>query len=772
MNRVVFIGVALVLGLLGSQTHAASLQSAAGAAPGSPDQALLAEYCMTCHNQRANTAGLALDTLDPERVVEDAAVWERVVLKIRTGMMPPAGARRPEREVLDSFASALESRLDQAALANPNPGTPSLSRFNRTEYANAVRDLLELDIDVTTLLPGDESSHGFDNIADALSVSPALASGYVSAAMKISRLAVGDRTMLPAVTQYTAAGLEQDSHVDGLPLGTRGGMLVEHTFPLDGDYEFAASGNGFTIDGVRVDVGDPRNFRLPIGAGPHRLGTFIVDERIPDGVDQLWSVSGGRGRAPSITINGPFNPTGAGELPSRRRIFVCSPRSADEERACATRIVGSLARRAFRRPGDDAEVERLMRFYEDGRREGDFEVGIERALAGLLVSPAFMFRTETEPADLPAGSVYPVDDVGLASRLSFFLWSSIPDDELLGTAIAGRLSEPGVLEQQVRRMLADPRSEALTANFAGQWLELRGLARIDPVRPVELANRLEDEGFSENLRNAFNRETELLFQSIVREDRNIVDLLDADYTFVDERLARHYGIPGITGSYFRRVSLDADGSRRGILGHGSILTLTSAPNRTSPVVRGQWILENILGSPAPDPPPGVETDLDPDPDAVEIQTLRERLEAHRANPVCSSCHQIMDPIGLALENFDQIGKWRNFDGGAPIDASGQLVDGTRLSGVSDLREALLDRSGAFVTTAVKKLMTYALGRPVDYYDMPAVRAVVREAAEDDYRFSSLLLGIVRSVPFQMRVKSAEDLASDADLLGLVPRVND
>jgi hypothetical protein len=413
-----------------------------------------------------------------------------------------------------------------------------------------------------------------------------------------------------------------------------------------------------------------------------------------------------------------------------------------------------------------------MRFYEDGRREGDFEVGIERALAGLLVSPAFMFRTETEPADLPAGSVYPVDDVGLASRLSFFLWSSIPDDELLGTAIAGRLSEPGVLEQQVRRMLADPRSEALTANFAGQWLELRGLARIDPVRPVELANRLEDEGFSENLRNAFNRETELLFQSIVREDRNIVDLLDADYTFVDERLARHYGIPGITGSYFRRVSLDADGSRRGILGHGSILTLTSAPNRTSPVVRGQWILENILGSPAPDPPPGVETDLDPDPDAVEIQTLRERLEAHRANPVCSSCHQIMDPIGLALENFDQIGKWRNFDGGAPIDASGQLVDGTRLSGVSDLREALLDRSGAFVTTAVKKLMTYALGRPVDYYDMPAVREVVREAAEDDYRFSSLLLGIVRSVPFQMRVKSAEDLASDADLLGLVPRVND
>jgi hypothetical protein len=383
-----------------------------------------------------------------------------------------------------------------------------------------------------------------------------------------------------------------------------------------------------------------------------------------------------------------------------------------------------------------------------------------------------MFRTETEPADLPAGSVYPVDDVGLASRLSFFLWSSIPDDELLGTAIAGRLSEPGVLEQQVRRMLADPRSEALTANFAGQWLELRGLARIDPVRPVELANRLEDEGFSENLRNAFNRETELLFQSIVREDRNIVDLLDADYTFVDERLARHYGIPGITGSYFRRVSLDADGSRRGILGHGSILTLTSAPNRTSPVVRGQWILENILGSPAPDPPPGVETDLDPDPDAVEIQTLRERLEAHRANPVCSSCHQIMDPIGLALENFDQIGKWRNFDGGAPIDASGQLVDGTRLSGVSDLREALLDRSGAFVTTAVKKLMTYALGRPVDYYDMPAVREVVREAAEDDYRFSSLLLGIVRSVPFQMRVKSAEDLASDADLLGLVPRVND
>jgi hypothetical protein len=763
MKRISIIGIGMVLGLLAGEAQALGPQSMVGGAESS-DSTLLAEYCITCHNQRANTAGLALDTMDPARVAEDAAVWERVVRKLRTGMMPPAGARRPERLVLDSFAFELEARLDEAAGLAPNPGAPALSRLNRTEYANAVRDLLDLDIDVTTLLPEDESSQGFDNIAEALSVSPALAQGYASSAMKISRLGVGDRAMLPSQTRYGAGGLEQSRHIDGLPLGTRGGMLIEHTFPLDGEYEFSVSGNNFTLDSEKIEVRSFRNFRLSVTAGPHTLGAFIVDQRRPEGVDDLWSVARrGRGGAPGITINGPFNQTGPGDLPSRRQIFACFPDSADQELSCAREIIGTLARRAFRRLVEDAEIERLMRFYADGRTERDFETGIERALAGVLVSPGFMFRSEKEPADLRAGAVYRVDDVALASRLSFFLWSSIPDDELLDIAFEGRLRDPVVLEQQLRRMLRDPKSEALTDNFAGQWLQLRALSEVDPVRPTALANRVRTGGFNENLRQAFRRETEMLFESIVREDRSIIDLLDADYTFVDEQLARHYDIPNVSGSYFRRIPLDADSPRRGLLGHGSILTLTSAPNRTSPVVRGQWILENILGSPAPDPPSGVETDLDQDPDAPEKTTLRERLEAHRADAVCSSCHQIMDPIGLALENFDQIGKWREFDGEAPIDPSGRLVDGTPLSGVSDLQAALMDRSGAFVTTAVEKLLTYALGRSLEYYDMPAVRSIVREAEEDDFGFSSLLLGIVKSVPFQMKIKTGEDAPGETDV---------
>jgi hypothetical protein len=772
MKRIFIICIGMVMGLLASDAHSSGPQSVAGRADPSGD-ALLNQYCITCHNQRVNTAELALDTMDLLSVGDDAQAWERVVRKLRTGMMPPVGARRPDRAVLDSFASELETRLDQAADLAPNPGAPALARLNRTEYANAVRDLLDLEIDVTTLLPGDESSQGFDNIAEALSVSPALAQGYVSSAMKISRLAVGDRAMLPSQIRYGVAGLEQDGHIDGLPLGTRGGMLIEHTFPLDGEYDFSVGGNNFTLDSEKIEVQNFRNFRLSVTAGPHTMGAFLVDQRRPAGVDDLWSVARrGRGGAPGITITGPFNATGPGDLPSRRRIFVCFPESAgqnpdaagrdprvadQEELSCARQIIGTLARRAFRRSVEDAQIDRLMRFYENGRAEDDFEAGVERAVAGLLVSPGFMFRSEDEPAGLPAGGVYPVDDVALASRLSFFLWSSIPDDELLDIALEGRLSDPMVLEQQMLRMLRDPKSDALTDNFAGQWLQLRALDQVDPLLPLALANRVRAGGFNENLRQAFRKETEMLFESVAREDRSIIDLIDADYTFVDEQLARHYDIPDVTGSYFRRVELDADSPRRGLLGHGSILTLTSAPNRTSPVVRGQWILENILGSPAPDPPPGVETDLEEDPEALEKQTLRERLEAHRADAVCSSCHQIMDPIGLALENFDQIGKWREFDGEAPIDASGRLVDGTQLTGVLDLREALMDRSGAFVTTAVEKLMTYALGRPVDYYDMPAVRLIVREAEDDNFRFSSLLLGIIKSVPFQTKMKTGEDV---------------
>jgi hypothetical protein len=756
MRRISIIGLGIVLGLLASDVHAVfPSQSTAGNVAPSAEQALLNRYCVTCHNQRAKTAGLALDTMDFERVGEHAMVWERVVRKIRTGMMPPSGAARPERAVLDAFASELETRLDRAAALSPNPGTHALSRLNRTEYGNAVRDLLALDVDVAVLLPGDESSHGFDNIADALGISPTLMQGYLSAAAKISRLAVGDRAMAPSQTTYRApAGLVQDRHIDGLPLGTRGGMLVQHTFPLDAEYEFNVSGSIFTVDGVRIDASNLRNFRLPVKAGPHTLGVAIVDRQRPAGVDDLWNVFSVAGAAPTVTINGPLDADSTGETPSRRRIFVCYPTSAetDVEASCARQILQTLARRAFRRPVLDSEVERLMVFYRQGRQTGNFETGIERALAGVLVAPAFVLRTEEEPSSVPDDTVYRVNDFALASRLSFFLWSSIPDDQLLNAAAEGRLSDPKILEQQVRRMLADPKSEALIDNFAAQWLNLRKLATVSPIRPRPLANRVEVEGFTENLRQGFRRETELLFESIIREDRSIVDLLDADYTFVDERLARHYGIPNITGSYFRRVILDANSPRRGILGHGSMLTLTSAPNRTSPVVRGQWILENILGSPAPDPPPGVETDLDKDQEAVRKKSLRERLEAHRANAVCASCHKIMDPLGLALENFDLIGTWREFDAGARIDASGELVDGTRVSGAADLRKALLGRSGAFVTTVVEGLMTYALGRAVSYHDMPAARAIVREAAADDYRFSSLILGVVKSEPFQMRMK--------------------
>jgi hypothetical protein len=756
MRRISIIGLGIVLGLLASDVHAVfPSQSTAGNVAPSAEQALLNRYCVTCHNQRAKTAGLALDTMDFERVGEHAMVWERVVRKIRTGMMPPSGAARPERAVLDAFASELETRLDRAAALSPNPGTHALSRLNRTEYGNAVRDLLALDVDVAVLLPGDESSHGFDNIADALGISPTLMQGYLSAAAKISRLAVGDRAMAPSQTTYRApAGLVQDRHIDGLPLGTRGGMLVQHTFPLDAEYEFNVSGSIFTVDGVRIDASNLRNFRLPVKAGPHTLGVAIVDRQRPAGVDDLWNVFSVAGAAPTVTINGPLDADSTGETPSRRRIFVCYPTSAetDVEASCARQILQTLARRAFRRPVLDSEVERLMVFYRQGRQTGNFETGIERALAGVLVAPAFVLRTEEEPSSVPDDTVYRVNDFALASRLSFFLWSSIPDDQLLNAAAEGRLSDPKILEQQVRRMLADPKSEALIDNFAAQWLNLRKLATVSPIRPRPLANRVEVEGFTENLRQGFRRETELLFESIIREDRSIVDLLDADYTFVDERLARHYGIPNITGSYFRRVILDANSPRRGILGHGSMLTLTSAPNRTSPVVRGQWILENILGSPAPDPPPGVETDLDKDQEAVRKKSLRERLEAHRANAVCASCHKIMDPLGLALENFDLIGTWREFDAGARIDASGELVDGTRVSGAADLRKALLGRSGAFVTTVVERLMTYALGRAVSYHDMPAARAIVREAAADDYRFSSLILGVVKSEPFRMRMK--------------------
>ena len=734
----------------------------AAQAPAPPP--LLNQYCITCHNQRAKTGGLALDSKNLEHVAEDAETWEKVVRKIRTGMMPPSGARRPERAVLDKFASDLEARLDEAQAEAVLPGAgldaPAMHRLNRTEYANAIRDLLALDVDVTTLLPSDASSDGFDNIADALSVSPSLIQGYVSAAMKISRRAVGDRTLTPTQITYPApGGLAQDRHIEGLPLGTRGGMLVHHTFPLDAEYEFSVTGGaGFgggggaavdvTLDGEKIATTTPRGFRLTVAAGPHTIGAALVDRVRSAGVDEAFSdfridskftAAGG---IQTVVITGPFKAASPGDTPSRHRIFVCRPTTPADDAGCARKIVTTLARRAYRRPPLDAEIETLMGFYQQGRAGGDFETGVQQATARILVAPAFLYRVEEAPRSVKAGAAYRLSDLDLASRLSFFLWSSIPDDQLLEVASKGRLHESAVLDQQVKRMLADPKSEALTDNFAGQWLYLRDLANVQTSAKA----------FDDNLRQAFRRETEMLFSSIVHDDRSIVDLLDADYTFVDERLARHYGIPDIHGSYFRRVTLDPASPRRGLLGQGSVLTVTSVATRTSPVSRGKWILENLLGTPAPVPPPGVDTNLEKNPEEVKTTSLRQRLEAHRSNPVCASCHKIMDPIGFALENFDLVGEWRDRDGRTPIDASGKLVDGTVLQGPGDLRQALLSRSDAFVTNATEKLFTYALGRPVQYYDMPAVRSIVHRAARNDYRFSSLVLGVVESAPFQMKIK--------------------
>ena len=730
-------------------------------APTQP-QVVLTQYCVTCHNQTAKTGGLALDTLDLANVGKSAETWEKVVRKIRSGMMPPSGSRRPERAVLDSFATELEARLDRVGIANPNPGAPGLHRLNRTEYANAIRDLLDLEVDVTTLLPSDDSNDGFDNIADALSVSPTLIQGYVAAAMKISRLAVGDRTAVPNQVSYPAPnGLSQEQHFEGLPLGTRGGMIVKHTFPLDGEYQIAGGGGrgggggtDMTIDGQPVQAA--RGGRIQVKAGPHTIAMAVVDGRRAGGVDDQYSdyrvnskftVGGGVG---GITITGPYNPNGTGDTPSRRRILVCTPQNASEETACARKIISNLARRAFRRNLlDDAEVDGLMSFYERGRKEGDFEAGIQQAVARVLVAPRFVFRMEDEPAGLKNGEAYRVDDASLASRLSFFLWSSMPDDELLDLAVKGRLKEPAVLEQQTRRMLKDPKSRALIDNFAGQWLYLRDLASVTP----------DTKEFDANLRQAFRRETELLFDSIVREDRSVLTMLDADYTFVNERLARHYGIAGIRGDYFRRISLDQTSPRRGLLGQGSFLTVTSIATRTSPVMRGKWILQNLLGAPPPAPPPGVEVNLEADPKAKKPNTLRERLELHRTQPVCASCHKIMDPLGFSLENFDLIGKWRDNDSGVPIDSSGVLVDGTPVRGVADLRRALLSRSDAFVTTTMERLMTYALGRPVEYTDMPTLRAIVRDSGKNDYRFSTMIVGVVKSPAFQMKVKKVQTTAA-------------
>ena len=724
-------------------------------------QATLDRYCASCHNPRMRAGGLTLDGVSVDAAARDPQAWEKVIRKVRTGMMPPSGAPRPDRAALDDLAAAVETIIDRAAASAPNPGTTVLHRLNRAEYGNAVRDLLDLPIDAVSLLPGDDSSEGFDNMASALSVSPALMQAYVSAAAKISRLAIGDPTITAESTTYQPPrGVSQAGHREGMPLGTRGGILVTHVFPLDAEYELRVgrAGGGLfglppvgtadavevTLNGERLRVLDANArgpLRVTIPAGPQTIGAAVVRKSNARGVDDLWSELASTAGVTSLAINGPLNPTGPGDTPSRRRIFTCRPARAAEEPVCARSILAKLASRAFRRPlaTTDAAIDTLMGFFDSGRALRGFDTGIQYALARVLVDPQFIYRFERAPARVAAGAAYRISDLELATRLSFFLWSSIPDDDLLAAAAAGRLKDPAVLDQHARRMLSDPKSQALIDNLAGQWLMLRDLEDVSPGTKE----------FDGNLRYAFRRETELLFETIVREDRSILDLIDADYTFVDERLARHYGIPNVRGSRFRRVSLD-EGARRGLLGHGSLLTVTSAGNRTSPVKRGKWILENLLGAPVPLPPPGVETNLTESAAGSAPASIRQRLERHRANSACASCHAVMDPVGLSLEHFDLIGKWRDTDGGAPVNATGRLTDGTPLDGAASLRKALLDRRDSVATTAAEKLLTYALGRRAEYFDMPAVRVIVRDAGRDGYRFSSLVAGIVRSTPFQMK----------------------
>jgi hypothetical protein len=726
--------------------------------------ALVGRYCVACHNDVDLAGDLAFARLRRDDLGADAAIWETAIKKLRGHLMPPPGEPRPTEARLDAFVSWLERTLDEAARAAPNPGAPVLHRLNRAEYANAVRDLLDLPVDAATLLPGDDASGGFDNVASALSVSPALLQAYVSAAAKVSRLAVGDPGASVAVTTYRAPrGLQQAEHVDGQGLGTRGGMTIRHVFPLDAEYEIRVGrgGGGFGLEALGGDEeieillnGEraavlgrgPRTATLAVPAGPQTLQVAIVRKRDAQGVDDLFAVHAPTPGITSVAIVGPSNATGAGDTPSRRRLFVCSPASAADEDACATAILARLAERAYRRPvgAGDPALATLLEFYAAGRERGSFDSGLQQAVARVLVDPEFIFRFEAEPEALPVGATYAVSDFELASRLSFFLWSSIPDDALRATAVAGELRDPAVLEREVLRMLADPKADALVANFASQWLRLR---QLDTVSPTSAE-------FDGNLRQSLRKETELLFTTVMREDSSVVELLDADYTFVDERLARHYGLPGISGSRFRRITLDAASPRRGLLGHGSILTVTSAPNRTSPVKRGQWILENVLGTPPPPPPEGVETNLDETaPLGAAPTAMRQRLERHMSDPACAACHNLMDPIGFALENFDFTGRWRDADAGGAVDAHGVFIDGSEIDGPAGLRRVLLEREERFVATFVEKLLTYALGRTLEASDMPAVREIVRGAAEDDYRFSALVIGVANSVPMRMRIKS-------------------
>ena len=754
-----------------------SPSTAESAPPASAEYAgLVGTYCLTCHNDRLKTAGLSLQNVGMADIPEHAPVWEKVARKLRSGEMPPPSVQaRPDGPTAKAFATYLEASLDQAAIAHPEPGRAPVHRLNREEYSNAVRDLLGVDVRPGAWLPVDDSGYGFDNVAAVLSTSPALLDRYLSAAYKVSRLAVGDLTMKPVEEIYDAKrdplkGSRNERLNDELPFDSRGGILVAYYFPVDADYVFKVRFLGVQAD--EETETDPYQVRIAVKAGLHTVGVTSPrenlkperdappggaagaavgrgsDTEIPSPVDlrlngtrlKRFDVMARTPEVSKLVIGGPYEPTGHGDTPSRRKIFGCRPARPAQEPACARTILKALAHRAFRRPVTNADLQPLYGFYEKARATGDFENGIQAAIEAMLVSPEFLFRIEQDPRGALPGAPHRITDVELASRLSFFLWSTMPDDELLDLAERGGLSEPSALERQVRRMLDDPRADALVSNFAGQWLQLRTIATLRPD-PVILP-------FDEALRQAFLTETTLFVSSIFREDRSLLDLLDGDYTFLNQRLAEHYGIPRVYGSQFRRVTL-TDPNRRGLLGQGSVLTVTSYPNRTSVVQRGKWILENLLGTPPPPPPPDVP-ELKAAPHGKPL-SLWEQMQEHRSNPTCAACHARMDPIGFALENYDAVGQWRTKDAGAPIDASGRLPDGTEFTGPDGLRQLLMTKyRDDFVRTATEKLLTYALGRGIEYYDGPTIRSIDRDAARDNYRMSSLILAVVKSAPFQMR----------------------
>jgi cytochrome c5 len=782
----------------------ASVCTSEAQSPSATQRAVVNKYCVTCHNERLRTAGLTLEKADMADVGSDAALWEKVLSKLRTAAMPPAGVPRPDPSAYSALTNYVETALDHAAESKLQPGRVSVHRLNRAEYINAVRDLLGVDVNVEALLPADDSGYGFDNIADVLSVSPMLLQRYLSAARKVSRIAVGDPNIPTDAQIYDLPPLLMQDHrmSEDLPFGSRGGTAIRHNFPLDGEYivKIRLQRSGAFHDQDIIGISEPRQLEVRLDgerlklftiggvyppsipgvrkvgeeAAYYRTADSILELRFPakagsrlvavDFPDETVAPEGGlQSRAAAfrflnkrtedippnvarVTIEGPYQAQGADDTVSRRKIFVCQPTGSADELACAKKILSGLARRAYRRPVTDADVQALLGLYQKARQESNFEAGITRALQGMLVYPEFLFRIESDPANLAAGAPYKISDLELASRLSFFLWSSIPDDTLLDVAARGQLKDPAMLEQQARRMLADSRSKALVRNFAGQWLYLRNMRTVGPDPQIFPE-------FDENLREGFARETELFIEDNLREDRSVVNLLNANYTFVNERLARFYGIPNIYGSNFRRVTLSSD-ERKGLLGQGSILTVTSYANRTSPTIRGKWLLENFLGTPPPPPPPNVPSLKEQSGQSGAILTMRHRMEAHLANPACAVCHTRMDPLGFALENFDAIGQWRTAEGRTPINTSGVLPDGTKFNGPVELRNILLSHPEQFANTVTQKMLTYALGRGVEYYDLPSVRKIMRGAAPD-YKWSSLIVGIVKSVPFQMStVKTA------------------